>query len=112
MGGVNEKVFKEDKQACMYCKYMDNHAGFMTTYSYCSDDFDQKCIRNYYLYIHPQDKCEKYPQNGWDLDIDEDCKSKYAAKGVCPPDFVSLKDFKKKLIFNNKSLAPNTKCTI
>ena len=40
MGGINEKVYKEDKQACMYCKFADNHAGFMTTYSYCDDDFD------------------------------------------------------------------------
>ena len=111
MGGVNEKVYKEDKQACMYCKFADNHAGFMTTYSYCDDDFDQKCIQNFWLYINPWEKCIKYPISGWEVDLDEDCESKFASRGVCPPDFVALTDFRKKITFS-KSIPPNTKCTI
>ena len=41
----------EDKQACMYCKRADTNAGYMTSFSYCADEEDQVCLKNFWEYI-------------------------------------------------------------
>ena len=40
-----------NKQACMYCKRADTNAGFMTSFSYCGDAEDQRCIANSWEFI-------------------------------------------------------------
>ena len=52
--GMNfRRTFKEDKQACMYCKRADAGAAFMTSYSYCPDYKNEACVPNYWLYVNP-----------------------------------------------------------
>ena len=50
MLGLTQAV--ADIQACMYCKRADTDAGYMSSFSYCADEDDQRCIKNFWEYIH------------------------------------------------------------
>ena len=111
--GMNyHKVYVEDKQACMYCKRADQNAAFMTTYAYCPDYKNEKCLANYWLYVNPWMKCVNgQPTDGWQLDIDEDCKAEEVNLGQCPEEYVSYEGSSKALV-KNPNLGQNKKCTI
>ena len=97
----------------MYCKRADSNAGYMTTFSYCPDDLNQKCIMNYWLFINAPQICLKNAIDGWNLDIDEDCKSKAAQASVCPTTFVSDPEkIGTTVAPRSVVLGENTRCTI
>ena len=84
----------------------------MTTYSYCPDYKNQKCIKNYYMYINPYLKCASgYPVDGWMLDVDKDCEAEEVNVGQCPKEYVSYegRPVEKARSYN---LGVNKKCTI
>ena len=97
----------------MSCKRQDSGAGYMTSFSYCADKQDQKCIKNFWEYIQSQQQCVSTVVDGWLLDIDNDCKAQTALASKCEANFESsealygIKQVPKPLL-----LAENTKCTI
>ena len=100
-----------DKSACMYCKRADTNAGYMTSFSYCGDNEDQKCFKNFWEYIQPTMQCVGTVKEGWTIDIDGDCAAEEAAGTVCP-DIVGTEDLQgttlpAKLV----TLPQNNKCT-
>ena len=102
-----------DKQACMYCKRADTNAGYMTSFSYCPDNQDEKCIQNFWEYIQPQMQCVSTTKDGWTIDIDGDCAAQESAPGICPTGFVGTESqFGVTLPPKNVVLGENTKCTI
>ena len=102
-----------DLQACMYCKRADTNAGYMTSFSYCPDNQDQKCIKNFWEYIQPQMQCVSTTKDGWTIDIDGDCAASTAAVGICPTGYVGTTTTQgTTLPPKNVVLGVNTKCTI
>ena len=57
----------------MYCKRMDTMSGFLYSYSYCPDEDEESCIADPWNYINKQ--CEETMIEGWQLDIEADCKA-------------------------------------
>ena len=106
-------VAKDDFQACMYCKRSDTNSGYMTSFSYCGDAQDQRCIQNFEDYINPELQCVGKIQEGWLLDIDVDCKAQNAAPGLCPGDFIASRtQYGTSLPYRTVLLGENTKCTM
>ena len=97
-------------QTCLYCKRKDTNAGFLFTYSFCSDSADQKCIADSWNYINPKKKCLNELVPGWQLDIDNDCESE-DDPGSCQ-NFVSSKEFKGEWFNVTETIPSNSKCTI
>ena len=102
-----------NKQACMQCKRADTNAGYMTSFSYCSDQQDEKCLQNFWEYIQPQMQCVGAVTDGWTLDIDSDCAAVTAAPGLCPTEFISSEvQYGTTLPAKSVILGENTKCSI
>ena len=101
-----------DKQACMNCKRADTNAGFMTSFSYCGDKEDQRCLQNFEEYINPEMQCISRMKDGWQLDLEEDCEAQQAALGVCPEFNSEAVDYGTSLPAKMVNLGENQMCTI
>ena len=51
---------------------MDTNAGWFYSYTFCPTKNAEACISDYWNYVSPQ--CEETPIDGWQVDIDRDCK--------------------------------------
>ena len=97
----------------MYCKRADVNAGYLTTYTYCPDVDNERCIKNFDEYVNPEEQCIIDLKEGWQLDIDADCGAVDATPGLCPSEFITSEaltgtNLGRKTVL----LSENTKCTI
>ena len=107
-----EEKKNPDKQACMYCKRADTNAGYMNSFSFCPDEDNEKCFRNFWLYINGGQKCKKSVKDGWTLDVDEDCISAESTTACSSLSFVSDEEKVGDTIPRRSvALGENTKCT-
>ena len=89
--------------SCLYCRRMDNNAGFLVTYSYCNQT--DECLMDSWNYINRDCK------DGWERGSSYDLKQ-------CRPEPISCPEFKsnpaKYGTYENTtwSLAAGGKCTV
>ena len=81
-------------------------SGFLYSYSYCPDEEDEACIADAWNYINKQ--CEAPLIEGWQLDIEGDCK---AQRQICF-DYISNQLAAGDAKSRNTDLGINSMCTI